>query len=330
MRRLKVEIESWPIAGSVHDFAGQPDRGARRGRGHRGRRASRARRVRSLCALWRNRGGRGGPVEAGEAILAGAARADLLDAFAARARRATRSIARCGIWRRSVAGKRVWTTGGPARAAARYHRLHAEPRRAGSDGGGGARGTPPAAAQGEARRRRRLERIAAVRRGAPDATLIVDANEGWNEAQSPRQFRRLPRGGRRADRAAAARRADDALAVSAAVAARHAGLRGRKLHTAADLAASCAQVTRPSTSSSTRPAASPRRCGSSGRPRREGFRIMVGCMVGTSLAMAPALLLAAGADFVDLDGPLLLARDREPGLTFDGSVIHPPAAALWG
>jgi L-alanine-DL-glutamate epimerase-like enolase superfamily enzyme len=57
---------------------------------------------------------------------------------------------------------------------------------------------------------------------------------------------------------------------------------------------------------------------------------MIGCMVGTSLAMAPALLLASDADFVDLDGPLLLARDREPGLMFDGSVIKHFDADLWG
>ncbi len=53
-------------------------------------------------------------------------------------------------------------------------------------------------------------------------------------------------------------------------------------------------------------------------------------MVGTSLGMAPAVLLAQGADFVDLDGPLLLARDREPGLTYEGSTVYPPDAALWG
>ncbi len=57
---------------------------------------------------------------------------------------------------------------------------------------------------------------------------------------------------------------------------------------------------------------------------------MIGCMVATSLAMAPALLLARGAAFVDLDGPLLLARDREPGLVYKGSTIAPPSAALWG
>ena len=61
-----------------------------------------------------------------------------------------------------------------------------------------------------------------------------------------------------------------------------------------------------------------------------GFDIMVGCMVATSLAMAPAMLLAPRARFVDLDGPLLLASDRPDGLTYEGSVVHPPASALWG
>ena len=61
-----------------------------------------------------------------------------------------------------------------------------------------------------------------------------------------------------------------------------------------------------------------------------GLDVMIGCMVATSLAMAPALLLARGAAYVDLDGPLLLARDREPGLVYQGSTIAPPSSALWG
>ena len=61
-----------------------------------------------------------------------------------------------------------------------------------------------------------------------------------------------------------------------------------------------------------------------------GFQIMVGCMVATSLAMAPAMLLTMQARYVDLDGPLLLARDRDGGLRYDGSLIYPPEAALWG
>jgi L-Ala-D/L-Glu epimerase len=64
--------------------------------------------------------------------------------------------------------------------------------------------------------------------------------------------------------------------------------------------------------------------------RAGGFKIMVGCMVGSSLAMAPAMLLAQRAEFVDLDAPLLLARDRQPGLRYEGSVVYPPKPNLWG
>ena len=63
---------------------------------------------------------------------------------------------------------------------------------------------------------------------------------------------------------------------------------------------------------------------------KQGLSIMVGCMIGTSLAMAPGILVAQEAAIVDLDGPLLLAEDRAPGLSFTGSVIHPPEACLWG
>lgn len=61
-----------------------------------------------------------------------------------------------------------------------------------------------------------------------------------------------------------------------------------------------------------------------------GMQIMVGCMVASSLSMAPAILLAQKAQFVDLDGPLLLAADRTPGLHYDGPLVYPPKAELWG
>jgi L-alanine-DL-glutamate epimerase-like enolase superfamily enzyme len=61
-----------------------------------------------------------------------------------------------------------------------------------------------------------------------------------------------------------------------------------------------------------------------------GFALMIGCMVASSLAMAPAMLLTPHARFVDLDGPLLLAQDRPDGLVYEGSLVHPPIAALWG
>lgn len=64
--------------------------------------------------------------------------------------------------------------------------------------------------------------------------------------------------------------------------------------------------------------------------RSAGLKIMVGCMVATSLAMAPAFLLGQDADWVDLDGPLLLARDRDQGFRITGGIVSPPDAALWG
>ena len=64
--------------------------------------------------------------------------------------------------------------------------------------------------------------------------------------------------------------------------------------------------------------------------RNLGLQVMVGCMVGTSLAMAPAVILAQGADFVDLDGPLLLASDRSPAITYQDGRLLDPARGLWG
>ncbi|MBT6095574.1 MAG: L-Ala-D/L-Glu epimerase [Rhodospirillaceae bacterium] len=61
-----------------------------------------------------------------------------------------------------------------------------------------------------------------------------------------------------------------------------------------------------------------------------GFKMMIGCMVGTSLAMAPAMMLASYAEYVDLDGPLLLKNDREPGLVFENGIVQPPRRELWG
>ncbi len=66
------------------------------------------------------------------------------------------------------------------------------------------------------------------------------------------------------------------------------------------------------------------------KARSLGLQVMVGCMVGSSLAMAPALMVAQDADFVDLDGPLLLAKDREPALHYDGTTVTPPLPELWG
>ena len=172
-----------------------------------------------------------------------------------------------------------------------------------------------------------IERVAAVRTGAPDARLIVDANEGWTAEALRRQLPALAGLGVELVEQPLPAGADAALADierPVPVAA------DESCHTRADLPTLAGRydvvnVKLDKTGGLTealalRDAAS-----------AAGFGIMVGCMLATSLAMAPALLVAQGARFVDLDGPLLLARDREPGLRYhpDGRV-DPPSPALWG
>ena len=170
------------------------------------------------------------------------------------------------------------------------------------------------------------DRIAAVRAGAPNARLIVDANEAWREANLGANLaaceaagvelieQPLPAGGDAALRG---------LATPIALCA------DESLHTVADLASlrdrySAINIKLDKAGGLTEALAI------AAEAKRFGYRIMIGCMVGTSLAMAPAAILARIADFVDLDGPLLLARDRVPGLRYDGSLMYPPEPALWG
>src|SRR4029077_150317 len=68
----------------------------------------------------------------------------------------------------------------------------------------------------------------------------------------------------------------------------------------------------------------------SARARESGFKLRIGCMVGTSLSRAPAPLLAGTAEYVDLGGPLLLARDRDHGLAYQHGKIGIPSRELWG
>ena len=170
------------------------------------------------------------------------------------------------------------------------------------------------------------ERIRAVRENAPRARLIVDANEGWTP---PMLDELLP--------ALAALGVE--MVEQPLPAADDAALAGRRLslavcadescHTRADLPRlegryPMVNIKLDKTGGLTEALAL------SGEAQAMGFRIMVGSMVGTSLAMAPAALLAGFAEYVDLDGPLLLARDRTPGLVYDGAVMAPPEPALWG
>ena len=171
-----------------------------------------------------------------------------------------------------------------------------------------------------------LDRIRAVRANAPGARLIVDANEGWT---APMLDALLP-----AFAALGVEMVEQPLpaADDGALAGRRFALplcADESCHTRADLPRLAGRyrmvnVKLDKTGGLTEALAL------AADARAMGLRLMVGCMVGTSLAMAPAALLAGGADYVDLDGPLLLARDRTPGLGYDGAALQPPEPALWG
>jgi L-alanine-DL-glutamate epimerase-like enolase superfamily enzyme len=171
-----------------------------------------------------------------------------------------------------------------------------------------------------------LDRIAAVRAAAPGARLIVDANEGLDFDTLRRMGSDLARLGVVLVEQPLPTGQDEALAGYASPVPLCAD---ESLHTRAELAAcvgryACVNIKLDKTGGLTEALAL------AAEARALGLDIMAGCMVATSLAMAPALLIAQGAAFVDLDGPLLLAKDREPGLVFNGSQIEPPSAALWG
>ncbi|MGH7186400.1 MAG: N-acetyl-D-Glu racemase DgcA [Pseudomonadota bacterium] len=170
------------------------------------------------------------------------------------------------------------------------------------------------------------DRIAAVRRGAPSAALIVDANEAWSEATVQRNIE-------------ACERADVKLIEQPFPAGRDSLLSGirctipicadESVHDAASLDRIAGRYQMINIKLD-KAGGLTEALALAGAARANGLKIMVGCMLATSLAMAPAMLVAQYADYVDLDGPLLLARDRHPGIAYDGSLMAPPPPALWG
>jgi L-alanine-DL-glutamate epimerase-like enolase superfamily enzyme len=170
------------------------------------------------------------------------------------------------------------------------------------------------------------ERLRAVRAAAPAATLIVDANEAWAAGDCAAMLAACAEAGVALVEQPLPVGADDLLGRiphPVPVCA------DESVHDRADLAAlrtryDAVNIKLDKTGGLTEALEVAREA------RALGFTVMAGCMVGTSLAMAPAMLLAPGALYVDLDGPLLLTRDRPDGLRFEGSTIYPPTAALWG
>ncbi|MCW0183341.1 N-acetyl-D-Glu racemase DgcA [Zavarzinia sp.] len=171
-----------------------------------------------------------------------------------------------------------------------------------------------------------LDRVAAVHAAVPGARLIVDANEAWAAADVLPLARALAGLGVVLIEQPLPAGADEALqGIDCPIPL----CADESCHTAADLPRlvglySHVNVKLDKTGGLTEALVL------ADAARALGLGLMVGCMVGTSLAMAPALLLAGRADFVDLDGPLLLDRDREPALAFEGAMIQPPSPALWG
>jgi L-alanine-DL-glutamate epimerase-like enolase superfamily enzyme len=170
------------------------------------------------------------------------------------------------------------------------------------------------------------ERLKAVAEAAPRARLIVDANEGWSETNINENLASAARYGAVLIEQPLPAGRDAALA---AIAHPVPICADESVHLADDLPKlrglyDAVNIKLDKTGGLTA-ALEMRR-----QARRLGFGVMVGCMVGTSLGMAPALVVAQDADFVDLDGPLLLAADRSPGLVYDGSIVLPPSPALWG
>lgn len=168
--------------------------------------------------------------------------------------------------------------------------------------------------------------VEAVRRGAPESTLIVDANEAWLPEELPRLLDAMAAMGIRlveqplpAGNDALLAKLQRPLPVIA----------DESVHAADDIPALCGRydgvnLKLDKTGGLTEALRAKETA------RAHGMLLMCGCMLGTSLAMAPAMVLAQGADIVDLDAPLLLAKDRPEAITYRGSTMLPYSAALWG
>lgn len=171
-----------------------------------------------------------------------------------------------------------------------------------------------------------MPRLEAVRAGAPESAIIVDANEGWSADIYADLAPHLLRLGVALVEQPLPAGEDDALLEMARPVPVCAD---ESCHDRASLPAlkgkyDVVNIKLDKTGGLTEALALRHTA------LAQGYRVMVGCMVGSSLAMAPATLVAQGAMVTDLDGPLLLAEDRDTPLTYDSAGVHPPAPELWG
>ncbi len=326
MPTLTVAVERWPITGGFTISRGSRTEavvvvatlaeGAVRGRGECVPYARYGETVEGVAAA----------IEAmTPAIAAGAARGDLPGTMPGGA---ARNALDAALWDLEAkrTGRRVWDLAGipgPAPVVTAFT-LSLGPPDSMESAARSAAGRPllkvKLGGEGDARR------IAAVRRGAPAATLIADANEAW----TPDLF---------AANLAACEAAGVVLIEQPLPAGRDEFLKtvrspiafcaDESFHDRSSLASmrglyQAVNIKLDKTGGLTEALAV------AAAAKAAGLDIMVGCMLGTSLAMAPAVLLTPLARFVDLDGPLLLARDRVPGIAFEGSRMLPFGAETWG
>ncbi|MYG50876.1 MAG: dipeptide epimerase [Rhodospirillaceae bacterium] len=247
---------------------------------------------------------------------------DLLPAGAAR------NAVDCALWdlEAKTAGRRVWEIAGlpePGPVVTAYTLSLDEPREMAAAAARNAHRPLLKVKLGGAGDRERLE---AVRSGAPEARIVVDANEGWSAETFGELMPFLARLGVEmveqplpAGADGPLRGMDRLLPVCA----------DESCHDRASLGGLAGKydmvnIKLDKTGGLTEALALKRAA------RAQGYGVMVGCMVGSSLAMAPAVLVAQDADVTDLDGPLLLAEDRAVPLRYDEAGVHPPAAGLWG
>lgn len=263
--------------------------------------------------------------QAGDAIGQGASRAELLDLLPAGA---ARNAIDAALWdlEAKTAGRRVWELAGlpPARPMLTAYTISlgtpAEMAAAAAIAAGRELLKLKLGGEGDA------DRVAAVRAAAPDARLIADANESWQNIDIERLCHQLhdlrvelveqplPAG---ADADLAFVRSPIPLCADESLQSRAelGDVVGRyrflniKLDKCGGLTEALALVN---------------------AARQRGLGIMTGCMLSTSLGIAPAFVAAMQSQYADLDGPLLLARDRPHGLCFRASDVDPPEVELWG
>jgi len=327
MRELNVEIESWPISGSFVIARGAKTEAkvvavSIRQDGKIGR---------GECVPYARYGETPNDVLASIRVLSheianGMSREDLQRAMP---RGAARNAIDCAMWdlEAKLAGRPVWELAGltqPTSLTTAYTLSLGDPK-----------SMREAAIKAADRPLLKLklgggpedvERVAAVREGAPNAKLIVDANEAWKPEDVLPIAREMAKLGVTLIEQPLPAKQDEALRDLGSPVPFCADESAHGLEGMMRLVGlySYINVKLDKTGGLTE-ALSTIRCA-----KRRKLGVMVGCMVSTSLAMAPAMLAAQEADFVDLDGPLLLEKDRTPGLRYDGSLVYPPESELWG